>query len=144
MVGTETLIGYLDMSTASVERGLSAQRQPGPSGKPDLTSRRPTLPGGRGTSAVRGVEPASRRESYVWVPVAAAEGRKAGQPIGADAAGAVMDMDEVEAAGWLTVQRRAGAYGRHVLITHDIAPEAATAGGVPVPDSSVSEDQEHG
>jgi hypothetical protein len=174
---TETLAGYLGVSTASVERGLSALRQPGPSGKPDLKTRRRTLPGGRGTSAVRRVEPASRAEAFVWVPVAAAEdlsprqlrafaavtyagvmgialtegelagylrhysGKRAGQPIGTDAAGAV--LDEVEAAGWLTVERRAGAYGRHVLVAHNIAPEAAATAGVPLGDSSVFEDQEH-
>jgi hypothetical protein len=179
---TETLAGYLGVSKASVERGLTALRQPGPSGEPDLKTRRRTLPSGRGTSAVRRVEPASRTEAFVWVPVAAAEdlsprqlrafaavayagvmgialtegelagylrhysGKKAGQPIGADAAGAV--LDEVEAAGWLTVDRRAGAYGRHVLVAHDIAPETpgliATAGGVPVGDSGVFEGQEDG
>jgi hypothetical protein len=155
---SETLAGYLGLSKASVERGLTALGQPGPSGKPDLRTRRRTLPGGRGTSAVRRVEPDGRTESYVWVPVAAAEdlsprqlrafaavtyagamgiaitegelagylfhyfGKRAGQPIGAAAAGAM--VDEVEATGWLTVQRRAGAYGRHVLVAHDIVPEA--------------------
>lgn len=174
---TETLAGYLGVSKASVERGLSALRQVGPSGEPDLTTRRRTLPSGRGTSAVRRVEPAAAAEAFVWVPVAAAEdlsprqlrafaavayagavgialtegelagylrhysGKRAGQPIGADAAGAV--LDEVEAAGWLTVDRRAGAYGRHVLVAHDIAPETAAAAGVPAGDSGVVENQEH-
>ncbi|TLQ38780.1 hypothetical protein FEF34_40735 [Streptomyces marianii] len=50
-------------------------------------------------------------------------GQRAGQPITADAAGAV--VDEVEAARWMTVQRRAGAQGRHRYIAHDIASEAA-------------------
>ncbi|WP_051950294.1 hypothetical protein [Actinacidiphila yeochonensis] len=177
---TETLAGYLGVSTASVERGLTALRRPGPTGEADLATRRRTLPGGRGTSAVRRVRPASRAESFVWVPVAAAEdlsprqlrafaavayagatgialtegelagylfhhsGKRAGQPIGADAAGAV--VDEVEAAGWLTVQRRAGAYGRHVLVAHDIAPEGRTPAEAAVDADAagdVPEDQEH-
>ena len=52
-------------------------------------------------------------------------GLRAGQPITADAAGAV--VDEVEAARWITVQRRAGAHGRHRLLAHDIAPEVTAA-----------------
>jgi hypothetical protein len=50
-------------------------------------------------------------------------GERAGQPITAEAAGAV--VDEVEAAGWVMVQRRAGLLGRHRYIAHDVAPEAA-------------------
>ncbi|WP_328884708.1 hypothetical protein [Streptomyces sp. NBC_00299] len=54
-------------------------------------------------------------------------GQKAGQPISVTAASAV--VDEVEAARWVTVQRRAGAQGRHRYIAHDIAPEARPDGG---------------
>ncbi|MEU8851965.1 hypothetical protein AB0C70_38375 [Streptomyces sp. NPDC048564] len=54
-------------------------------------------------------------------------GQKAGQPISVTAASAV--VDEVEAARWVTVQRRAGARGRHRYIAHDIAPEARPDGG---------------
>ncbi|MFE6743885.1 hypothetical protein [Streptomyces tubercidicus] len=50
-------------------------------------------------------------------------GRKAGQPVTAAAAGEV--VDGLEAARWVTVQRRAGARGRHRFIAHDIAPPAA-------------------
>ncbi|MFJ2170381.1 hypothetical protein [Streptomyces griseofuscus] len=49
-------------------------------------------------------------------------GQKAGQPISVTAASAVVDA--VEAARWVTVQRRAGAQGRNRYIAHDIAPEA--------------------
>ncbi|MFJ8747563.1 hypothetical protein ACIRL2_50590 [Embleya sp. NPDC127516] len=61
-------------------------------------------------------------------------GRRAGQPITAEAAGRIVDA--VEAAGWITVQRRAGAYGRHVYVAHDIAldPTASTSTG---PDGTV-------
>ncbi|MFD3720125.1 hypothetical protein [Streptomyces sp. NPDC058674] len=67
-------------------------------------------------------------------------GRKAGQPITAAAAGEV--VDGVEAARWVTVQRRAGAQGRHRYIAHDIAPEAVVSGGEPVADSVLKEVQE--
>ncbi|MGW2393949.1 hypothetical protein ACWCYK_31325 [Streptomyces lydicamycinicus] len=50
-------------------------------------------------------------------------GKKAGQPITAAAAGEV--VDGLEAARWVTVQRRAGAQGRHRFVAHDIAPTAA-------------------
>ncbi|MFI9080971.1 hypothetical protein ACIGW8_31635 [Streptomyces sioyaensis] len=50
-------------------------------------------------------------------------GKKAGQPITAVAAGEV--VDGLEAARWVTVQRRAGAQGRHRFVAHDIAPTAA-------------------
>ncbi|MFE6270449.1 hypothetical protein ACFVQ9_16905 [Streptomyces goshikiensis] len=49
-------------------------------------------------------------------------GEKAGQALSVTAASAV--VDEVEAARWLTVQRRLGARGRNVYIAHDLAPEA--------------------
>jgi hypothetical protein len=153
-----TLAGYLGMSTASVERGLTALSRPH-DGVVELGTVRRTLAGGRGTSAVRRVRPVAPGEGFVWVPVAAAEdltprqlrayaviaytermrmalteselagylrhhsGKRAGEPISADAAGAV--VDEVEAARWVTVQRRAGAQGRHRLLAHDFAPEAA-------------------
>ncbi|GHE10926.1 hypothetical protein [Streptomyces alanosinicus] len=54
-------------------------------------------------------------------------GKKAGMPLSVTAASAV--VNEVEAAGWLTVQRRAGARGRNLYITHDLAPEARPKAG---------------
>jgi hypothetical protein len=52
-------------------------------------------------------------------------GKKAGQPISMTAAGAI--VDELEAVGWVAVQRRAGAQGRHRYVTHDIAPAPVSA-----------------
>ncbi|MFF3966359.1 hypothetical protein ACFYZI_32985 [Streptomyces griseorubiginosus] len=49
-------------------------------------------------------------------------GKQAGQALSVTAASAV--LDEVEAARWVTVQRRAGERGRHRHIAHDVAPEA--------------------
>ncbi|CCK32951.1 hypothetical protein BN159_p76 (plasmid) [Streptomyces davaonensis JCM 4913] len=160
---SSTIASYLGMSPASVERGMTQLRRPGPDGVVELVSDRRTLPGGTGTSALRTVRTMTRREAFVWLPVAAAEdltprqlrayaliafaqargialteaelaaglrhhsGRKAGQPISVTAASAV--VDEVEATRWMTVQRRAGAQGRHQYIAHDIAPEARPDGG---------------
>ncbi|MFE5899889.1 hypothetical protein ACFQ67_21160 [Streptomyces sp. NPDC056488] len=49
-------------------------------------------------------------------------GKRAGQALSVTAVSAV--VDEVEAARWMTVQRRAGARGRNRYIAHDLAPEA--------------------
>ncbi len=161
-----TIASYLGLSKASVERGLTVLSRPAPDGVIELQSVRRTLPGGRGTSAVRRTRPVRRTEKFVWLPVAAAEdltprqlrayaviafaehmgialtegelaghlrhhsGRKAGQPITAAAAGEV--VDELEAAKWVTVQRRAGAQGRHRFIAHDIAAPTAVELGGPV------------
>ncbi|MEV4506655.1 hypothetical protein [Streptomyces klenkii] len=50
-------------------------------------------------------------------------GQRAGLPVTAEAAGAV--VDELETAGWATVHRRSGAQGRHHYIAHEIPPVAA-------------------
>ncbi|WP_327749840.1 hypothetical protein [Streptomyces europaeiscabiei] len=159
---TETIASYLGLSTASVERGMTQLRRPGPDGVVELFSDRRTLPGGTGTSAVRRVRSMTRTEAFVWLPVAASEdltprqlrafaliayaqvlgialteaelaaglrhhsGKKEGQPLSVTAASAV--VDEVEAARWVAVQRRAGAQGRHCYVAHDIAPEARPEG----------------
>ncbi|MFF4761393.1 hypothetical protein [Streptomyces sp. NPDC001292] len=153
---TSTIASYLGLSVASVDRGMKQLRRPGPDGVVELRSERRTLPGGRGQSALRTVRPMTRAETFVWLPVAAAEdltprqlrayalilfteqrgialtegelaaglrhhsGEKAGQAISVTAAGAI--VDELEAARWVTVRRRAGAQGRHRYIAHDIAP----------------------
>jgi hypothetical protein len=164
---SSTIASYLGLSVASVERGMTQLRRPGPDGVVELCSERRTLPGGRGLSALRSVRPMTRTEAFVWLPVAAAEdltprqlrayaliayaqrrgialteaelaaglrhhsGKKAGEPLSVTAASAV--VDEVEAVRWVTVQRRAGARGRHRYIAHDIAPEARPDSGCSVP-----------
>ncbi|MFE0737457.1 hypothetical protein [Streptomyces sp. NPDC058855] len=155
---TETIASYLGLSAASVERGMTQLRRRGRDGVVELFTKRRTLPGGMGQSAVRTVRSMSPTEAFVWLPVAAAEdltprqlrvyalvayaqargislteaelassllhysGKKAGQALSVTAASAV--VDEVEAARWMTVQRRAGTRGRHRYIAHDLAPEA--------------------
>jgi hypothetical protein len=177
---TATIADYLGLSKASVERGMTQLRQPGPDGVVELSSTRRSLPGGSGTSARRRVRPQTAAERFVWIPVAASEdltprqlrayalisyaqvqgiplteseiagalhhhsGRRAGLPLTTAAAGEI--VDDLEATRWITVERRAGARGRHRFIAHDIpsdisaesacgqqAPAAATA-----PSTSVS------
>ncbi|MFB7865624.1 hypothetical protein [Streptomyces sp. NPDC056069] len=156
---SSTIASYLNLSKASVERGLAQLSQPAPDQVVELLSQRRTLRGGQGTSALRRIRPMSRTETFVWVPVAAAEdltprqlrayaiiayaqavgiqltegelagslfhhsGKKAGQQLTVTAAGQV--VDELEAARWLTIRRRAGARGRHLFTAHDIAPTPA-------------------
>ncbi|WP_329182191.1 hypothetical protein OG754_40360 (plasmid) [Streptomyces decoyicus] len=67
-------------------------------------------------------------------------GKKAGQPITAAAAGEV--VDGLEAARWVTVQRRAGAQGRHRFVAHDIAPTAVEEVGEPIADTAPQTAQE--
>jgi hypothetical protein len=171
-----TIASYLGLSKASVERGLTVLSRPASDGVIELESERRTLPGGRGTSAVRRTRSVKRTETFVWLPVAASEdltprqlrayaviafaeqmrialterelaahllhhsGKKAGQPITAAAAGVV--VDELEVAKWVTVQRRAGAQGRHRFVAHDIAPSAAVEPGAPVSDAAPGTVQE--
>ncbi|MCZ4088421.1 hypothetical protein O1W17_41850, partial [Streptomyces sp. H34-S5] len=68
-----TIASFLNISKASVERGLTQLSRPAPDGVIELKSVRRTRPGGRGTSAVRTTRPVKRTESFVWLPVAAAE-----------------------------------------------------------------------
>ncbi|TGB07399.1 hypothetical protein E2651_21800 [Streptomyces sp. MZ04] len=158
---TATIAEYLGLSKASVERGMTQLRRPGPDGVVELSSTRRSLPGGSGTSALRRTRPLKAAERFVWIPVAAAEdltprqlrayaliayaqaqriplteseiagalhhhsGRRAGQPLTTAAAGEI--VDELEATRWITVERRAGARGRHRFIAHDIPPATSMA-----------------
>lgn len=70
---TETIASYLGLSASSVGRGMTQLRRPGPDGVVELHSKRRTLPGGTGQSAVRTVRSMAREEAFVWLPVAAAE-----------------------------------------------------------------------
>ncbi|MFE7045735.1 hypothetical protein ACFU9X_41940 [Streptomyces atratus] len=68
-----TIASYLGLSKASAERGLTLLSHPAPDGVVELRSQRRTHSGGTGESAVRMVRPMNPAESFVWVPVAAAE-----------------------------------------------------------------------
>ncbi|MEU6352137.1 hypothetical protein ABZ896_22855 [Streptomyces sp. NPDC047072] len=157
---TATIAQYLGLSKASVERGMTQLRRPGPDGVIELSSTRRSLPGGSGTSALRRVRALTKTERFVWIPVAAAEdltprqlrayaliayaqvqsiplteteiagvlhhhsGPRAGRTLTTAAAGEI--VDDLEAARWITVERRAGARGRHRFIAHDIPPGTVT------------------
>ncbi|WP_327740616.1 hypothetical protein OG749_47155 (plasmid) [Streptomyces nojiriensis] len=70
---TVTIAEYVDLSKASVERGMTQLTRPGLDGIVELSSTRRSLPGGCGTSAVRRTRPLSATERFVWIPVAASE-----------------------------------------------------------------------
>ncbi|EFE72492.1 conserved hypothetical protein [Streptomyces viridosporus ATCC 14672] len=72
--GIATLASYLGLSPSTVQRGLAQLRAPAPDGIVELPdSRRRSLPGGQGTTAVRRVRPLQRTERFVWLPVTASE-----------------------------------------------------------------------
>ncbi|CAL9621558.1 hypothetical protein SUDANB58_05848 (plasmid) [Streptomyces sp. enrichment culture] len=72
--GIVTLASYLGLSASTVQRGLAQLRAPAPDGVVELPdSRRRSLPGGRGTTAVRRVRPLRSTERFIWLPVAASE-----------------------------------------------------------------------
>ncbi|MFC7219429.1 hypothetical protein ACFQLX_14800 [Streptomyces polyrhachis] len=164
----ETIASYVNVSKSTAERGLSQLTQPDPDGVVELMSRRRTLTGGRGQSALRRPRPLGVREAYVWLPVAAAEdltprqlrvyamiayaqvqkipltegelasglrhhyGKRAGQPLSVTAASDV--VDELEAMGWITVDRRSGMRGRNWYVAHDLPPEEREVPQEAVPD----------
>lgn len=74
--GVAYLAGLLGLSRSAVERALTQLMRPAPDDDvAEVTSYRRTLPGGRGTTAVRRVREANwRTEHGAWVPTRAAEG----------------------------------------------------------------------
>lgn len=73
--GVAYLSGLLGLSRSAVERALTQLMRPAPDDDVvEMTSHRRTLPGGRGTTAVRRVRATSHAEHGAWVPTRAAEG----------------------------------------------------------------------
>lgn len=70
---SSTIASYLGLSVSSVERGMTQLSRRGPDGVVELWSKRRTLSGGKGESALRSVRPMTRTEGFVWLPVAASE-----------------------------------------------------------------------
>lgn len=67
--GVAYLAGLLDLSRSAVERAVTQLTRPAPADDVvELTTTRRTLPGGRGTTAVRRPRVAGRAEPFVWVP----------------------------------------------------------------------------
>ncbi|MER5570617.1 hypothetical protein ABT083_31165 [Streptomyces goshikiensis] len=72
--GVKTLAEYLSLSVSTVERGIGQLRAVAPDGITELPeSTRRTLPGGRGTTALRRVRPLQPKERFIWLPVHASE-----------------------------------------------------------------------
>ncbi|MFE3992562.1 hypothetical protein ACFXPW_12885 [Streptomyces goshikiensis] len=73
--GVATLASYLGLSPSTVERALAQLRSPAaPDGIVELPeNRRRSLPGGRGTTALRRVRPMTASERFIWLPVHASE-----------------------------------------------------------------------
>ncbi|MFD6185711.1 hypothetical protein [Streptomyces goshikiensis] len=73
--GVATLASYLGLSPSTVERAMAQLRSPAaPDGIVELPeNQRRSLPGGRGTTALRRVRPMTASERFVWLPVRASE-----------------------------------------------------------------------
>ncbi|MGW1796867.1 hypothetical protein ACWCQN_12860 [Streptomyces sp. NPDC001984] len=72
--GVAYLASLLGLSRSTVERALTELMRPAPDDDvAEVTSYRRTLPGGRGTTAVRRVRVVGRSEHGAWVPTRAAE-----------------------------------------------------------------------
>lgn len=142
-----TLALYLGCSTGKVERGLQQLMTPHPiSQNVELTSRRRTLPGGRGTTAIRRVRPHRSDENFVWIPTAlvgAVTGRQLRAyavisyahvrklPLATQDLRSILihrdgspvssrtvrnDVRALADAGWLTLGPREGLHGRHSYV----------------------------
>lgn len=73
--GVATLASYLGLSVSTVERAMAQLRSDtAPDGIVELPeNRRRSLPGGRGTTALRRVRPMTATERFIWLPVHASE-----------------------------------------------------------------------
>lgn len=150
--GVLTLAGYLGVSTRTTERYLAELAAPGPDGVPEMTTVRRTYPGGTGTTAERRMRPVGRAEHFAYVPVTAVKALRPtalvaycvlawAQAVTAPHTTAELAavlavtvrtasrlVDELEGLGWISVDRRGGRQGRHVITVHD-EPRPDTDGG---------------
>ncbi|MFI2437430.1 hypothetical protein [Streptomyces sp. NPDC018693] len=138
-----TLAGYLGDSKRTCERYLAELTAPGPDGIPELDTIRRTGADGDGETAERRTRPCTRGEHFAYVPVAAAKALRhplfalycalayaaatrtpvtaaeLAELLGVTERSARRMTGELEALGWITVHRRAGAHGRHLYDVHD-------------------------
>ncbi|MFU0241688.1 SgrR family transcriptional regulator [Streptomyces scabiei] len=139
-----TLAGYLGDGKRTVERFLAELAAPAPDGgRPELETVRHTAAGGTGESAERRIRRVERGEHFAYVPIAAAKGLRhrlfvaycalayaqaTNTPVTAAELAALLAVtersarrlvDELEAAGWITVDRRTGRQARHEITVHD-------------------------
>jgi hypothetical protein len=152
--GVTTLAGYLGDSKRTVERFLAELAAPGPDGgRPELVTIRHTAAGGTGETAERRIRRVQPGEHFAYVPIAACKALRhrlfvaycaltyaqaTNTPVTAAELGALLGVtersarrliDELEALGWITVDRRTARQGRHDITVHDHPVEADTDGG---------------
>jgi CRP-like cAMP-binding protein len=138
-----TLARYMGDAKRTAERHLAELTEPGPDGVPELTTVRRTGSDGDGETALRRTRPAARGEHFAYVPIAAAKtlrrplfvlycaltyatatqtpvtAAELAEMLAVTERSARRMTDELEALGWITVHRRAGAHGRHTYDVHD-------------------------
>ncbi|MER6834273.1 hypothetical protein ABT320_09775 [Streptomyces cellulosae] len=138
-----TLAGYMGDAKRTAERYLAELSGPGPDGEAEISTVRHTGPDGDGETAERWTRSVGRGEHFAYVPIGAAKTLRpilfvlycaityataTGTPVTAAELAGVLGVtersarrlvDELEAAGWITVHRRAGAHGRHTYEVHD-------------------------
>lgn len=138
-----TIAGYMGDAKRTAERHLAELAAPGPDGIPEMTVIRHTADGGTGESAERRMRRVAPGEHFAYVPVTAAKTLRpilfvlycaltyadaTNTPVTAAELGALLGVtersarrliDELEALGWITVDRRTGRQGRHEITVHD-------------------------
>ncbi|MFI6274281.1 hypothetical protein [Streptomyces sp. NPDC050988] len=141
--GVLTIAGYLGVGKRTAERYLAELAEPGPDGRAEMTTVRHTAPGGTGITAERRMRRVEQGEHFAYVPVSAAKSLRprlfvaycalayaeaTNTPVTAAELGVLLGVtersarrlvDELEALGWVTVDRRTGRQGRHTITVHD-------------------------
>jgi hypothetical protein len=138
-----TLAGYMGDGKRTAERYLAEIAAPGPDGVPEMETIRHTADGGTGESAERRMRRVEQGEHFAYVPVDAAKTLRPilfvlycaltyaeatntpvaacelAQGLGVTERSARRLVDELQALGWITVDRRTGHQGRHEITVHD-------------------------
>lgn len=138
-----TIAGYMGDGKRTAERHLAELHAPGPDGTPEMEVIRHTAGGGTGESAERRMRPVERGEHFAYVPVGAAKtlrpvlfvlycalayAEATSTPVTAAELAALLGVtersarrlvNELQALGWITVDRRSGRQGRHEITVHD-------------------------
>lgn len=165
--GVLTLAGYMGDSERTAERRLAELAAEQADGITAMTVRRHTAPGGTGITAERRMRRPTAAEHFAYVPVGAAKALRpiafvaycalayaeaTRTPMTAAELGALLGVtersarrlvDELEALGWTTVDRRTGHQGRNEVTVHDHplhpvpdAPEPLSPDGGSGPDTN--------
>ncbi|WP_330348144.1 hypothetical protein [Streptomyces sp. NBC_00582] len=151
-----TLARWMGDGKRTGERYLAELHAPGRDGTPELTTIRHTDSAGDGETAERWTRAVGRDEHFAIVPVLAAKTMRhplfvlycaityaeaTGTPVTMAELAELLDVTEMtarrmvgelERLGWITVDRRAGAHGRHEYTVHDRPLPPAAAPPAPV------------